>query len=74
MNLENGRPSASEFVVSGSGNAIPSYVVAPNARVQDLVNRNDTRLRIFSGTANPALAQVAVLKTIRVFAVGNLEQ
>ncbi|KAG4393497.1 hypothetical protein GLYMA_03G100800v4 [Glycine max] len=57
VKLENGRPSASEFVVSGSGNAIPSYVVAPNARVQDLVNRNDTRLRIFSGTANPALAQ-----------------
>uniref|UniRef100_A0A0R0JA56 ribose-phosphate diphosphokinase n=1 Tax=Glycine max TaxID=3847 RepID=A0A0R0JA56_SOYBN len=57
VNLENGRPSASEFLVSGSGNAIPRYVVAPNTRIQDLVNRNDTRLRIFSGTANPALAQ-----------------
>ncbi|BAT96905.1 hypothetical protein LR48_Vigan11g157000 [Vigna angularis] len=55
VQLENGRPSASEFVVSG--NAIPSYVVAPNARIRDLVHRSDTRLRIFSGTANPALSQ-----------------
>ncbi|KAK7350530.1 hypothetical protein VNO77_09247 [Canavalia gladiata] len=55
VKLENGRPSVSELVVSGGG--IPSFVVAPNARIQDLVNRNDTRLRIFSGTANPALAQ-----------------
>ncbi|KAG5037515.1 hypothetical protein JHK86_018355 [Glycine max] len=65
VNLENGRPSASEFLVSGSGNAIPRYVVAPNTRIQDLVNRNDTRLRIFSGTANPALAQVVLPKAIR---------
>ncbi|XP_047152113.1 ribose-phosphate pyrophosphokinase 2, chloroplastic-like [Vigna umbellata] len=58
VQLENGRPSASEFVVSG--NAIPSYVVAPNARIRDLVHRSDTRLRIFSGTANPALSQVVL--------------
>jgi len=55
VQLENGRPSASE--VAG-GNAIPSYVVAPNAQIWDLVHRNNTRLRIFSSTANPALSQV----------------
>jgi len=58
VQVENGRPSASEF--AASGNAIPSYVAAPNARIRDLVNRNDTRLRIFSGTANPALSQVTL--------------
>ncbi|KAJ1395442.1 Ribose-phosphate pyrophosphokinase [Sesbania bispinosa] len=59
VRLENGKPSPpSESVVNrGSGSAIPSFLVAPNSRIQDLVNRNDTRLRIFSGTANPALAQ-----------------
>lgn len=61
VKLENGRPSSSEFTVSsGGGSAIPSFLVAPNARIQDLVNRNGTRLRIFSGTANPALAQVSL--------------
>ncbi|KAK7382794.1 hypothetical protein VNO80_01877 [Phaseolus coccineus] len=55
VQLENGRPSARDF--AARGNAIPSYVEAPNARIRDLVNRHDTRLRIFSGTANPALSQ-----------------
>ncbi|KAL9303511.1 hypothetical protein ACSQ67_020774 [Phaseolus vulgaris] len=58
VQLENGRPSAREF--AARGNAIPSYVEAPNARIRNLVNRNDTRLRIFSGTANPALSQVTL--------------
>lgn len=54
LKFENGRPS--DTMLRG-GNALPSFFV-PSARVQDLVSKNDTRLRIFSGTANPALAQV----------------
>ena len=61
LKFENGRAtSPGELLVDGSGSAIPSFLVAPNARIQDLVNKNDTRLRIFSGTANPALAHVSV--------------
>ncbi|XP_027192785.1 ribose-phosphate pyrophosphokinase 1 isoform X3 [Cicer arietinum] len=48
LNLDNGR------LVNGS-TSLPNFLVAPNAGIHDLVNRN--RLRIFSGTANPALAQ-----------------
>lgn len=60
LKFENGRPN--DIILNG-GNAIPSFL-APNARIQDLVNKNDTRLRIFSGTANPALAQVSILFNI----------
>ncbi|KEH17989.1 ribose-phosphate pyrophosphokinase [Medicago truncatula] len=56
VNLENGKPYRStEYSVTGGTSSIPSYLVAPNTRIHDLVNKN--RLRIFSGTANPALAQ-----------------
>ncbi|CAK8560047.1 unnamed protein product [Lathyrus sativus] len=55
LNSANGIPYRStEISVSGS-TSIPSFLVAPNTRIHDLVNKN--RLRIFSGTANPALAQ-----------------
>ncbi|GAU36308.1 hypothetical protein TSUD_353520 [Trifolium subterraneum] len=56
VNLDNGKPyrstqSSSVNVTS----SIPSFLLAPDTRIHDLVNKN--RLRIFSGTANPALAQ-----------------
>ncbi|KAI5423160.1 ribose-phosphate pyrophosphokinase 1, variant 2 [Lathyrus oleraceus] len=55
LNSANGIPYRStELSVTGS-TSIPSFLVAPNTPIHDLVNRN--RLRIFSGTANPALAQ-----------------
>ncbi|RYQ88124.1 hypothetical protein Ahy_B09g095522 isoform B [Arachis hypogaea] len=58
LKFDNGRATnQTDMLIGGSGTAIPSFLVAPNTRVQDLVNKNDTRLRIFSGTANPALAQ-----------------
>ncbi|KAI9092987.1 hypothetical protein K1719_027510 [Acacia pycnantha] len=53
LKFDNGRPND---VTLNGGNSIPSFLT-PNARAQDLVFGNDTRLRIFSGTANPALAQ-----------------
>ncbi|XP_028783388.1 ribose-phosphate pyrophosphokinase 1 isoform X3 [Neltuma alba] len=53
LKFENGRPID---VTLNGGNAIPSFLT-PNPRVQDSIYKNDTRLRIFSGTANPALAQ-----------------
>ncbi|TKY68821.1 Ribose-phosphate pyrophosphokinase 1 [Spatholobus suberectus] len=71
VKLENGRPSASEFVVGGaSGNAIPSFVVAPNARIQDLVNRNNTRLRLFSGTCQSGACSGKI--KIKRFADGEI--
>ncbi|KAK7287204.1 hypothetical protein RIF29_00333 [Crotalaria pallida] len=57
LKFENGKPSQSELLLNGGGGSIPSFLVAPNARMKDLVNGSDTRLRIFSGTANKALAQ-----------------
>ncbi|CAL0324362.1 unnamed protein product [Lupinus luteus] len=57
LKFQNGKPSESELLLNGGGGSIPSFLVTPNARVKDLVNGNDTRLRIFSGTANPSLAQ-----------------
>ncbi|OIW01077.1 hypothetical protein TanjilG_14260 [Lupinus angustifolius] len=57
LKFQNGKPSQSELLLNGGGGSIPSFLLAPNARVKDLVNGNDTRLRIFSGTANPSLAQ-----------------
>ncbi|XP_045790013.1 ribose-phosphate pyrophosphokinase 1-like isoform X1 [Trifolium pratense] len=56
-NFDNGKPYRS--TQSSSHNvttSIPSFLLAPDTRsIHDLVNKN--RLRIFSGTANPALAQ-----------------
>ncbi|KAE9611181.1 hypothetical protein Lal_00012101 [Lupinus albus] len=57
LKFQNGKPSQSELLLNGGGGSIPSFLMPPNARVKDLVNGNDTRLRIFSGTANLSLAQ-----------------
>ncbi|KAK2352643.1 Phosphoribosyltransferase family protein [Trifolium repens] len=56
VNLENGKPypstqSSSVNVTS----SIPSFLAPDTRGINGLVNKN--RLRIFSGTANPALAQ-----------------
>ncbi|XP_054781569.1 ribose-phosphate pyrophosphokinase 1 isoform X3 [Prosopis cineraria] len=53
LKFKNGKPN--DVIVNG-GNSIPSFL-APNSRVHDSIFKNDTRLRIFSGTANPALSQ-----------------
>ncbi|KAL5063055.1 hypothetical protein RYX36_024792 [Vicia faba] len=55
LNSANGIPYRSPELSANGSTSIPSFLVAPNTHIHDLVNRN--RLRIFSGTANPALAQ-----------------
>ncbi|XP_058726703.1 ribose-phosphate pyrophosphokinase 1-like [Vicia villosa] len=55
LNSANGIPYRSAELSANGSTSIPSFLVAPNTRIHDLVNIN--RLRIFSGTANPALAQ-----------------
>ncbi|KAJ8438482.1 hypothetical protein Cgig2_008969 [Carnegiea gigantea] len=49
--VENGKPSSPAI---GMEQSFPSFMASKQL---GSVNRNDTRLRIFSGTANPALAQ-----------------
>lgn len=57
LKYENGRPRVPPLVSGGGEVALPN-ILAPRMNLDDLVNKNDTRLRIFSGTANPALSQV----------------
>lgn len=54
--LENGKPPSSNSGLIGMEQSFPSFLTSKN--LESSINRNDTRLRIFSGTANPALAQV----------------
>nr|KJB76298.1 hypothetical protein B456_012G081900 [Gossypium raimondii] len=53
LKFENGKP---HFPLLTSGPAFPTFL-SPNSHFQNDINKHDTRLRIFSGTANPALAQ-----------------
>ncbi|XP_057250846.1 ribose-phosphate pyrophosphokinase 1 isoform X2 [Beta vulgaris subsp. vulgaris] len=53
--LENGKPPSSNSGLIGMEQSFPSFLTSKN--LESSINRNDTRLRIFSGTANPALAQ-----------------
>ncbi|MFQ6647957.1 hypothetical protein Gotur_021318 [Gossypium turneri] len=53
LKFENGKP---HFPLLTSDPAFPTFL-SPNSHFQNDINKHDTRLRIFSGTANPALAQ-----------------
>lgn len=50
---ENGKPC---IPLINSELSMPSFLTSTN--IQSPINKHDTRLRIFSGTANPALSQV----------------
>lgn len=43
--------------------ALPTFL-SSTTHYQNAINKNDTRLRIFSGTANPALAQVSLIYSL----------
>ncbi|KAL2892660.1 Ribose-phosphate pyrophosphokinase 1 [Bienertia sinuspersici] len=53
--VENGKPPSSCSLPFGMEHSYPSFMTSKH--LESSVNGNDTRLRIFSGTANPALAQ-----------------
>ncbi|GFQ07709.1 ribose-phosphate pyrophosphokinase 1 [Phtheirospermum japonicum] len=49
---DNGKP------ITAAAAALPSFLTSPNQILDGVsIPRNDTRLRIFSGTANPSLSQ-----------------
>ncbi|XP_052307690.1 ribose-phosphate pyrophosphokinase 1 isoform X2 [Populus trichocarpa] len=52
LNFGNGKPTIPVL----NNQTLPKFL--ESARVDKTVNRNDTRLKLFSGTANPALSQV----------------
>ncbi|GAB4844224.1 ribose-phosphate pyrophosphokinase 1, variant 2 [Ancistrocladus abbreviatus] len=52
LRVEDGTPCVPGFVTDPS---LPSFLASKH--LDNTINKNDTRLRIFSGTANPALAQ-----------------
>lgn len=54
LKFENGKPSIPVL----NDQTMPGFFSSR----QDKVRNNDTRLRIFSGTANPSLSQVNTLK------------
>eukprot|EP00258_Populus_trichocarpa_P036138 XP_024452157.1 ribose-phosphate pyrophosphokinase 1 isoform X2 [Populus trichocarpa] len=51
LNFGNGKPTIPVL----NNQTLPKFL--ESARVDKTVNRNDTRLKLFSGTANPALSQ-----------------
>ncbi|TYI35972.1 hypothetical protein ES332_A03G111500v1 [Gossypium tomentosum] len=53
LKFKNGKP---HFPLLASDPAFPTFF-SPNSHFQNDINKHDTRLRIFSGTANPALGQ-----------------
>ncbi|KAI4365273.1 hypothetical protein MLD38_021270 [Melastoma candidum] len=55
LKFENGRPSVPVGFGASEENSVPYFLSSP--RLRDFGSSNDTRLRIFSGTANPALSQ-----------------
>lgn len=52
LKFENGKPT-----LLGEEVELPN-VLSPKVQLENVINKNDTRLQIFSGTANPALSQV----------------
>lgn len=52
LKFENGKPTLL------SGEVAPPNVLSSKLLFDNLMSQNDTRLRIFSGTANHALSQV----------------
>lgn len=57
---DNGRPVTAVRESNGrNAAALPSFLTSPEQFLGKIpVPKNDTRLRIFSGTANPSLSQV----------------
>lgn len=55
LKYENGKP---RVPFPSGGLVAPPNILAPTMNLENVINKNDTRLRIFSGTANPALSQV----------------
>ena len=55
---DNGK--ASVPILGGEQATFPSFL-ASNYLETNVISKNDTRLQIFSGTANPALSQVSIL-------------
>lgn len=57
---DNGKLITPGLDYNGQATSIPSFFTSPN-QVLDRIpaQKNDTRLRIFSGTANPSLSQVS---------------
>lgn len=56
---ENGKPC---IPLINSEQSIPSFLTSTN--LKNPINKHDTRLRLFSGTANPALSQVTLHKLV----------
>ncbi|EOY17528.1 Phosphoribosyltransferase family protein isoform 2 [Theobroma cacao] len=54
LKFDNGKPF---FPFLTTDPALPTFL-SSNSHLERSINKNDTRLRIFSGTANPALAQL----------------
>ncbi|CAN0878957.1 Ribose-phosphate pyrophosphokinase 1 [Linum grandiflorum] len=54
LKFVNGKPSIP--VLPSGGHSLPSFVASRPHR-GNIVNKHDTKLRIFSGTANPSLSQ-----------------
>lgn len=61
LNFGNGKPTIPVL----NDQTLPKFL--ESARVDKTVNRNDTRLKLFSGTANPALSQVSIQFLIVVY-------
>ena len=57
LKFDNGKP---HFPLLTTDPALPSFL-SSNTHLENVINKNDTRLRLFSGTANPALAQVLIM-------------
>lgn len=55
---QNGKPITVGLDYNGQATSLPSFLTSPNQFLDKIPDqKNDTRLRIFSGTANPALSQ-----------------
>ncbi|XP_075487396.1 ribose-phosphate pyrophosphokinase 1-like isoform X2 [Primulina tabacum] len=55
---ENGKPITVGLDHNGQATPFPSFLTSPNQLLDRIpAQKNDTRLRIFSGTANPGLSQ-----------------
>ncbi|XP_052882234.1 probable inactive ATP-dependent zinc metalloprotease FTSHI 1, chloroplastic [Gossypium arboreum] len=68
LKFKNGKP---HFPLLASDPAFPTFF-SPNSHFQNDINKHDTRLRIFSGTANPALGQELGKIKIKRFLDGEI--
>ena len=63
MKFENGKPRGASVLGGGGGEAGLANVFSRRLNLENVVGKTDTRLRIFSGTANPALSQVSLFES-----------